>query len=60
MPKGSKIKKKWYKKCLSFLNWLSWVVSQKSSFYCSKTMICDDVVFQKAAQSNGKDMQNRW
>ena len=39
---------------MSFLNVLVWVVSQKSQFYSSKTMICDDVMFQKAAKSDGK------
>ncbi len=44
---------------MSFLNLLGCVVLQKSSFDYSKTMICDDVTLQKAAQSNGKDMQKR-
>ena len=44
---------------MSFLILLGLVVLQKSSFYYSKTTICDDVAFQKEVQSNGKDMPKR-
>ena len=42
-----------------FLNYLGFVVSPKSSFYYSKNMICEDVVFQKLIRINGKYVQER-
>ena len=54
-----------YRRSLPKLSVCGWVVSEKSQFYYSKTMICDDVVSQESIGETWKiyekrEVLNKW